>query len=62
MSFGDLAPEAYFGTLHDAGMKTGAEIALAESGGGVSIRSDRSNDHIGVPCLSSPFGHAPITP
>ena len=26
MSFGDLAREAYLGTLSDAGMKTGADI------------------------------------
>lgn len=46
MSWGDLAREAYLGTLSDAGMKNGAEagptpgegrgeIALAENGGGV---------------------------
>ena len=31
MSFGDLAREAYMGTLKDAGMKTGADIEIGRA-------------------------------
>ena len=40
LSFGDLAREAYLGTLSDAGMKTGADIEAGWLGGGGGVGGD----------------------